>query len=130
MKKVDLTKEIMRRVVKHERKKEYAALEVWFAMVLGFLSLMILMYLDLSNELRDIGALELLSMMINDFDIAKEFGQMLWETIAYELPWVKLVGLLIIMVVLIVVGYGFRKRIFMMRKKWEELKRYLEELDR
>ena len=130
MRKNEVTKDVMNRVMKYEKGHTYRAMEIWAAMVLGFISLMVLVMIGLIDEMSESGSLDLLSLMINDFEIAKEYGDFLWQTIFYDFPWIKIVETVIISFGLGILFYVFSRRLKSTQAKLAQMKKYFEQMDK
>lgn len=130
MRKNEVTKDVMNRVMKYEKGHTYRAVEIWAVMVLGFISFLIVVMVGLIDEMNESGSLDLLSLMVNDFEIAREYGGFLWQTIFYEFPWVMIIETLLLSVGLGILFYIFSKRLKSTKEKLAQMKKYFEQMDK
>ena len=130
MKKNKVTQDIMNRVVKYERSQTNKTIEVWAVMILGLISLLVLVSVDLLEQANTLGFGDLFGMVLGDLEILKDFGDILWETTVEEFPWLALIKVLFLLIVLIVIGGIFKNKVVLARKKWNYIKKFLSHSDR
>lgn len=130
MKKNKVTNDVMKRVIRYERTHTYRAIEIWSVVLLGFVSVLIMLLIDTLNDINQTGASDLIKMVLSDWGLAKEYGELVFETLKYDLPWFKITLAVSLSFVIGILVSFFLRRIDMAKKKWSQMKKYLEELDR
>jgi hypothetical protein len=130
MKKDKITKNIMNKVIKYEKSHTYQAIEIWLVVILGISSLLILVLVDLITEMNESGATDLISMVTGDWELAKEFGSVLWDTLVYDLPWFKICEALFLTFLIGIFIYLFSKRLVETKKKWAQMKKYFDDMEK
>lgn len=130
MNKDKVSKNVMKRVFKYEKRHTLFNVEVWLAMALGFFSLLVMVTVEMMDEMIANGTTDLLSVMSSDWGLAREYWEILWETIKYELPWFKITESIILIVIVWLVTEILMRRIQKARQKWEQMRHYLDDLEK
>ena len=130
MKKRKIEKNIMDRIVRYEERHIYRVLEVLMVILLGFLALFTIVLVDAIGDISTTGTAEMIGMLINDWDLAKEYGEVIWETIKYDLPWFKITETVFLFFIVLLISEYLYRRFQVSRKKLQEMKKYLDDFEK
>lgn len=130
MKRNKVIKNVMERVVKYEKNHTYHSIEIWLTMLLGFISLLILLVIDIADQMAETGATDLMSMMVDDWELAREYWSVLWETISYELPWFKITESVVMLFVVGIISSILIRRVEQAKRQWSQMKKYFDDMEK
>ncbi len=130
MKRNKVIKNVMERVVKYEKNHTYHSIEIWLTMLLGFISLLILLVIDIADQMAETGATDLMSMMVDDWELAGEYWSVLWETISYELPWFKITESVVLLFVVGIISSVLIRRVEQAKRQWSQMKKYFDDMEK
>lgn len=116
--------------MKYEKNHTYHSIEIWLTMLLGFISLLILLVIDIANQMAETGATDLMSMMVDDWELAREYWSVLWETISYELPWFKITESVVLLFVVGIISSVLIRRIEQAKRQWSQMKKYFDDMEK
>lgn len=124
MKKDNITKEVMDKVVSYERKKSSVDVEVWGTGVLIMIGVLVYAVLEMIKQMVDTGTFDLLKIVWSDWEIARELGDDLWEMIRSDFPWYNVLVVFVVFVFLLIFISLFIRKYFKAKKIWKQIKSF------
>lgn len=124
MKKDNITKEVMDKVVSYERKKSSVDVEVWGTGVLIMIGVLVYAVLEMIKQMVDTGTFDLLKIVWSDWEIARDLGDDLWEMIRSDFPWYNVLVVFVVFVFLLIFLSLFIRKYFKAKKIWKQIKSF------
>ena len=124
MKKDNITKEVMDKVVSYERKKSSVDVEVWGSGVLIMIGVLVYAVLEMIKQMVDTGTFDLLKIVWSDWEIARDLGDDLWEMIRSDFPWYNVLVVFVVFVFLLIFLLLFIRKYFKAKKIWKQIKSF------
>ncbi|HEX9008673.1 MAG TPA: hypothetical protein VF837_05425 [Patescibacteria group bacterium] len=124
MKKDNITKEVMDKVVSYERKKSSVDVEVWGTGVLIMIGVLVYAVLEMIKQMVDTGTFDLLKIVWSDWEIARDLGDDLWEMIRSDFPWYNVLVVFVVFVFLLIFISLFIRKYFKAKKIWKQIKSF------
>ena len=124
MKKDNITKEVMDKVVSYERKKSSVDVEVWGTGVLIMIGVLVYAVLEMIKQMVDTGTFDLLKIVWSDWEIARDLGDDLWEMIRSDFPWYNVLVVFVVFVFLLMFLSLFIRKYFKAKKIWKQIKSF------